>query len=219
MSSTDSAEGPGKEIAAQPGDCITSIAAASGHFWETIWNHPANVELRAARKNPNVLQPGDRIHIPPLRPREVACSTGQLHSFVLRGVPVKLSVRLLDENDEPFANEPCRVEVDGAATDMVLDANGRLEMPIPPTASRAVVTLKRAKHTVELMLGGVDPIESLSGIQERLENLGYRIDDPRGAAGESTRRALEEFQDRYGLTPTGEPDNATRSKLAEFHES
>ena len=219
MSSPTTALSPSEEIIIQDGDCITSIAAATGHFWETIWNDPSNLELRKARKNPNVLQPGDRIKIPPLRRKDVSCSTERLHKFLLRGVPVKLSIRILDENDEPFSNEPCRVDIDGTATDTNLDDDGRLEMPIPPNARRAVVTLKEVNHTIELMLGGVDPIDSVSGIQGRLQNLGYKIDDPPDSAGESTRRALEDFQSRYGLPITGEADDATRAKLASLHES
>jgi N-acetylmuramoyl-L-alanine amidase len=210
---------PASEIIVEDGDCITSIAAATGHFWETIWNHPSNLELRRTRKNPNVLQPGDRISIPPLRRGEVSCVTERRHRFLLRGVPVKLSIRILDENDEPFANEPCRVDIDGIVIEKQLDGDGRLEIPIPPNARYAVVTLKRANHTVELLLGGVDPIDSISGVQGRLQNLGYKVDDPLGTEGESTRQALEDFQSRYGLTPTGEADEATRAKLAAFHES
>ena len=111
------------------------------------------------------------------------------------------------------------MDIDGTATDKQLDGDGRLEMPIPPNARHAVVTLKRANHTIELLLGGVDPIDSMSGVQGRLQNLGYKIDDPLGTDGESTYRALEDFQSRYGLTPTGEADDATRAKLAALHES
>src|SRR5215467_8225210 len=123
-----------KIIVVQTGDCINSIAAVTGFFWETIWNDPSNSELKGKRKNPNILQPGDCVNIPSLRPKEASCATDRLHKFVFKGVPVKLSLRLLGDDGHPFANEPCRVEVDGTPMDTELDGDGRLEMPIAPAA-------------------------------------------------------------------------------------
>ena len=42
----------------KPGDCILSIVDAKGFFWETLWEHPENGELREKRLDPNTLLPG-----------------------------------------------------------------------------------------------------------------------------------------------------------------
>ena len=39
----------------QQGDCMVSIAELCGFFWETLWNHPNNKDLRGLRHDPTVL--------------------------------------------------------------------------------------------------------------------------------------------------------------------
>jgi hypothetical protein len=43
---------------------MASIAAESGFSWEFLWARPQNQQLRALRKNPNVLMEGDEVFIP-----------------------------------------------------------------------------------------------------------------------------------------------------------
>lgn len=207
------------EYEVQPGDCLLSIAQRSGHFWETLWNHPQNAELRSVRRNPGVLLPDDRVTIPPRRTGEAACQTGKRHSFVRRGMPAKLCVRLLHEDDSPIAHEPYILDVDGNLQRGELNREGRLEVAIPPDARRAVIKLVRTNQTFELLLGEVEPIDSWSGIQTRLRNLGFLEGEESGQPGELTRRALADFQEHYKLPTSGEPDAATKAKLLEVHNS
>lgn len=85
------------EYIVQEGDCILSLAARCGHFWKTIWDHPANTELRQARGDPAILLPGDKLTIPPLRLREESKSTDQKHRFVRKGVPLMLRLRFTED--------------------------------------------------------------------------------------------------------------------------
>lgn len=97
-------EGAGAgEHAVEAGDCLHSIAYQYGFFWETLWNHPDNAELKRERRDPGVLLPGDRITVPPLTARLEPCQTEAKHVFRRRGVPARLRIRILA--DEPAADE------------------------------------------------------------------------------------------------------------------
>ncbi len=85
-----------KDHEVRAGDCINSLAAENGLFWEELWNHPKNAELKNKRKDPNVLKPGDLVHIPDIQPRIVTKPTEQRHKFVRKGVPAKFRIRLLE---------------------------------------------------------------------------------------------------------------------------
>jgi hypothetical protein len=72
----------------QDGDCLESIAARYGHNWQTIWNHPRNAAVKAARKSPNILFTGPAAYPSSvarggLRHRQVA----QVSSFLLTPPP------------------------------------------------------------------------------------------------------------------------------------
>jgi hypothetical protein len=103
------------EYVIRDGDGIGSIAAATGHFRETLWNDSANGALREARGAPEVLLPGDRVTIPPLRPKTVAMVTGKRHICRRRGVPSRFQLRLLT-GGQPRAGVAYTLTIDDALT-------------------------------------------------------------------------------------------------------
>src|SRR5262245_4478555 len=103
--------GTGEHVV-RDGECISSIAKDSGHFWHTIWEDAGNALLRETRKQPNVLLPGDRVMMPPIRLRHEPGQSEMRHRFVRRGEPAHFAVRVL-EQDKPRANEPFSLVVDG----------------------------------------------------------------------------------------------------------
>src|SRR5215813_7826422 len=73
----------------------SSLAGARGLKWDTVWNHPKNAQLKAKRKDPNVLMPGDVVYLPDLDPRIEDRPTDQRHEFVLLGERTTLRIRML----------------------------------------------------------------------------------------------------------------------------
>jgi hypothetical protein len=210
--------GEGEHLVKQ-GECIASIAKDAGHFWETIWNDPDNRELREIRKNPNILLPADRVHVPALRPKSEPGQTLMRHRFVRKGEPSMIRVRVLRRDGQPRAQEPYELQIDAAKWEGVTDPDGWICVPMPGNAraGKLMVGVAGDQARYTLALGGVDPIDALTGIQQRLTNLGFAAGPCDGVFGPATRTALLRFQKHHGLSESGEPDEPTRAKLLEQH--
>ena len=201
------------------GDCLVSIAWRHGHAPDTIWDHPGNRTVKEARE-PTVLMPGDRLHIPEIEPRAESCSTERRHSFRRKGARPKLSVRFIFRG-EPRADQPYRVNIPGQEIARGnLDGDGRLEEVLPFAARRVTVIVGESgfEETYAFDVGGLDPVTEVSGLQERLLNLGYPCSQE-GELDDGTRAALEQFQRDRGLEATGESDDDTRRALLDAHGS
>lgn len=205
------------------GECLISLAERYGFFWKTLWEHDQNAELRALRKDPHVLLAGDQVFVPEKTLEEVQKPTGASHRFRRKGVPAKLRIQLLDENG-PRANVPYVLFVDGvllSADGARTDGDGFANADIPPQARSAELRLVPeggAEEEYALQLGHVNPVETVSGQKQRLQNLGLlkgAIDEEETA---EWREALAAFQAAQGLGPTGEPDEETLAKLRTAHD-
>ena len=196
------------------GETTSSIAKKNGFFWRTIWEHGENADLRAKRRDPNVLLADDLIFVPEKKLKEVSKGTETEHVFKLKGEPAKLKLQLF-KLGKPRANENYVLEVDGEQTPGATDGEGKLEHFIPPAAGSGKLILRGGKEVYNLRLGNLDPLDTPSGVQQRLNNLGYNCGGEKGEIGEKTKEALEKFQADYDLEQTGEPDAATKAKLQE----
>lgn len=204
------------------GDCIESIAYAHGLDWQKVWEHAKNAELRELRKVHTALAPGDVVFVPDKVVREEECATGQRHTFRGKGIPSRLRVRFLDHLGAPRAARYVLV-LDGERTEGTLD-DGWVDEPMMPNVTRGSIELRYEEDGEErvvehpLDLGHLDPLDTTSGVQSRLYNLGFYHGPIDGRDGEALELAVLEFQLAYDLPPLGVLDDDTRAAIGRAHD-
>jgi len=210
-------EAQGKIHSVQQGESTTRLAFEHGLFPETLWKHPNNEMLRKKREHPNILTPEDEIFIPNREEKTVEGSTEEKHRFRRKGVPEKLNIRFLDENGEPYANEPYVLTIDGTNRKGNLDETGWLRVLIPPNAKSGEIEvgIDGCLEQCELNFGRMDPKEKLTGIQSRLMNLGYYYGNVDGKMNELLEQAIAKFRLDNQL-PGEKIDHELQEKLKEL---
>lgn len=204
------------------GDCFSKIARRYGFAdYRLLYNHPDNAELKKKRPNPNVLRPGDHIHIPDRAPKEVDAKTGQTHTFKVKLAEKALRLALKAAGGEPLAGLPYELDLgEERPRTGSTDGDGKLEEIVPADCATATLTID--DRVLVLRLGHLNPLAEvkdgdLSGLQGRLANLGYDPGPADGKYGTRTRAALAVFQSDQGIEVTGKADSATLEKLEKAH--
>jgi hypothetical protein len=216
-SSSSDSVGQGDYVV-QAGDCMESIAVGTGYFWKTLWNLPENSDLKEKR-DPNLLLPGDRVTIPPIRTADLPRPVEARHKFKKLGVPSHFQIRFLDDKQKPRADLKYILTIDGVSTKGALDANGSLKVPIPPNASQGNIQLQTDPDPEihQLNFGHLDPIDSPTGVRGRLINLGYPC-APDGDWDPDLAAALRDFQTAQDLDPSGNFDDQTKQALEKVYQ-
>lgn len=201
----------------QRGECIISIADAAGHFWETVWKHPSNSEVREVRGSPHVLLAGDRVHVPPITPKDESGATEKRHRFRRKGIPITFEV-VVKENGKPLKGLRYVILIEGRMTSGTVPDDGKIQVSMFPSDKSGELRVGEGDtlRVYPLDIGGLDPVHTRSGAEARLANLGLIGE---GADDETFAGSIKKFQRDNGLDPTGELDNATAKKLAEVHGS
>jgi hypothetical protein len=198
------------------GESIASIAKENGFLWKTLWEHGNNAALRQKRPYPNQLVEGDEVFLPEKGSKTVSKPVDAKHAFKRKGEPTRLKLQLLSMG-EPRRCEPYTLTFGEKVVHGTTDGEGNIDEPIPGESKSATLMLNNGAETYQVGIGGLDPIEEVSGVQHRLGNLGFDCGGEEGEVGDATRKALLAFQRAEGLPETGEIDDATRAKLGERH--
>lgn len=197
------------------GECLASISLKYGFNPETLWNDPANSQLKQDRANRHVLYPGDQVTIPGLQTKEEEAATDKRHKFRRKGIPVYLHLQLFNENREPLANKPFTLQVGGKIAQGTTDGEGCLKVAIPPQEKEGILKIENREFNIRI--GYLNPLAYNSGIRSRLNNLGYKAGTGSEEMDVQLRRALAAFQEDQGLPKTGEIDEATINALRDRH--
>ena len=217
-------EGRHREYTVQQGDYLSKIAKDFGFTdYRVIWNDPDNAELKAKRKNPNVLYPGDKLTIPDRKLREESRPTDQKHRFVVQRPGLRLRLVLEDVYERPIANASCVLTIEGEFRKVTTDANGKIDEPLPPGVTSARLVIQDSDQThlnfvdIPLKIGHLDPPEEFSGQRGRLKNLGYFPGSATSKDDPIFRSAVEQFQADHGLAVDGICGPITQGKLKDVH--
>ena len=201
------------------GDSVIGLSDRSGFLATTIWDDGANADLRQRRTDMNILLPGDVVVIPDLRKKFEKRPTGCKHRFRRKGIPAVFRLQLFDMN-VAVAAMPYTLTVNGVAKTGKTDGQGVVQQFVPATARTGELKLGEGDNvfTMNLQFGYLDPLNEISGVQNRLTNLGYDCGSETGKLNEATKLALLDFQRDNSLEKTGEIDAATKAKLGEIYD-
>src|SRR5262249_30259876 len=156
-------------------------------------------------------------YIPELQTKSAACRTGQRHRFQIARGKKKLRITLLDAFGRPRKRVPCLLVVDGkvyapanpkssgksTVYPLTTDDKGLVEAEFPDGACEAALLVGEnpdVPEVIQLLLGGLDPIDEIRGVQERLSNLGFYSGTIDGVEGLLTRDAVLSFQEWVNLS-------------------
>lgn len=198
------------------GDHLGAVAHRAGFRSAlTVWNHPANERLRAARTSMHVLAPGDEVIVPPRTRRIEVGGTSTTHELVARALPLSIAVRALD---------PWRRAMSGADAEFLgfaqatTDGDGQIDRALRPTERTAHARV--ADLGAQLAIGGLIPVEEGAGLRARLLNLGYLVGFAWTEVDEDELAfAIADFQADEGLSITYAADGPTRTRLVAVHGS
>ena len=194
---------------------------------QQLYEHLGNAKLRSLRVNPNILYPGDEVFLPDAEKKEESCATGTSHRFVVKTVKTEVRIILQDRAGNPFAGKKFVVVGKGVRVEGNTDTKGLLKAAVPASLQGATLAAwiyegndDPAHPDIEydINIGFMDPHNTVSGIQSRLRNLGYRCETT-GEYNDETRRAMERFRTDHGLADCEEEhDPAVCARLKTLQE-
>lgn len=214
-----------EEVTVKKGDTLIRVASTHGfRSWETIWNDPGNDSLREKRSDPQVLYEGDRVVIPEKTLKVLSADASSAHRFRAKSPRCFLRIRLKDQWGEPFKEQSYEFTSGGKEWKGQTNADGIISLAVPPEATDGTLKFwpdpnsSDAFVTCLVKIGYLDPVTETTGVQGRLNNLGFSCGDENGRISEKTKLALRFFQLYSGHhDPKGELDELTRQALLERH--
>ncbi|XXY17060.1 peptidoglycan-binding domain-containing protein [Sorangium sp. So ce216] len=202
------------------GEYLSLLAIRHEFDADEVWGAPENAELRARRASPEVLAPGDILHLADAPRAGTELRARTRNSYRAR-VPSSVVRVRLQRGGAPVANARCVVHGRNPPLETRTDGEGMLCFDAPMNVHEVRVDLPDEQLTLRVLVGHLDPLNESSGVADRLANLGFLSAADRHAPEEQwrdrVREALAAFQERHGLDLTGELDEPTRDALRDAH--
>ncbi len=220
----------GEMYEVKKGDYLAKIAKEHGIAdWTDIYKHDKNKKFKEKRPNPNILLPGEKIYIP-----DVTYRSGRTHNVDVAQDEVIFKLQIITgENPEPIYKYELKTKgkkektytrsIDDNDKDITekLD-NGYIveEISTGEEAGELKIWLYDDPDPhleYEIVVGGLDPLEEISGIQARLNNLGFFCGEVDGKNGPKTKKGVKAFQKKYELAVDGIAGPNTQAKLKKIY--
>ena len=197
-----------------------SIAKKYGfHKWQELWNLPQNLTLRTSGRKPELLVSGDIVFIPERTIKETAAQTDARHRFVLEAAVAELHLRFVDV--EPYIHAFGAISYSLEAKDGNNQSGTitkeKQEITMPLNLAAETCTLMIGGMAFQLSIGSLDPLETVSGIQGRLKNLGFDPGPITNTENPSTTSAVRAFQEHYKITVNGTIGPEVQHKMKEVY--
>lgn len=209
----------------EPGEHLGTIARKFGFAnFSLLWEHPENANLKALRKQPTQLAPGDEVFIPDHVQLVFERMTDASHDFKVQIDKLALRLKLLGLDGKPLANTRviARIEApeaDSASTtlesELSTDGAGNLAFEIATHITSG--SLEVDGVVIPLRIGGLDPADTEVGSRQRLRNLGYLTLEDEFDPNQLSL-AVEDFQADNELPITGKAADI-ETKLVEVYGS
>jgi hypothetical protein len=211
----------------EKGDCMTSIAAKYGFGkYETIYNDPANSQFKTDHPNPDQLTPGRTVVIPDRKEKKFSKPADASHKFKAKVAKAKLKLTLKDDQGNALGSKKYNLTVGNTVIEGTTGGDGLIDKDIPPSVNGGSLTVwmddsnpSAQVITFALELGSLEPHTTITGAQQRLQNLGFDCGGITGAINPTTTEAIKAFQGKNTLTANGTLDSATQNKLKDIHKS
>lgn len=184
--------------------------------WKTILDHSANDQIRSTRNNALLLLQGDTIHIEPpenpsieYRPRGIVIVTN-FRTLVYLSPLARLRLRVSTDNHGHWCNARYEIRYHTIVRSGILDGL-ELQIDIPTTVRRAELRIfaENSTSVTDLHVGALDPPQTLSGLAQRLEGLGYLAEHNGQPNVAALARSTQMFQHDNGLSGNGAIDSLT----------
>jgi N-acetylmuramoyl-L-alanine amidase len=209
-----------REHVVEHGECLSSIASRFGvSDWQDIYNASENADFKKKRPDPNVIFPGDKVIIPDFKPASSQNADGGT-TVVIKLPERKVQVKLLGAGGKALADVECTLEFgETKLPPAKTDGGGIVKFAIPSDVTTAL--LRAPGRCWELGLCQLNPMtdvgDDVSGIQARLNNLGFGGGIVSGVLDAPTKAAIRDFERAQGWEPTGKSSDKLTSKLAEIY--
>lgn len=135
----------------------------------------------------------------------------------------RLKVQLTDQKGKPWSNAEVTITLKGSQTLLKADVDGYINLHVPADCDTSdmdiAVSPAIPNHVFNAKLNQLHPVETVAGLQARLNNLGFNAGPVDGIMGRKTKAATKKFQSFHQLMIDGVSGPQTQQKLTQIHKS